>query len=292
MSQLVSSLRYRLKALAQFLLSSQIYISFCALASFWQTGLWLVLAPPLAYTVFLFFSSMALYLLHRYLSTVRQVLPEQWRFRLFARSMPDILWLLPLSALLAFCAAFFLSWQSWYILSVLVFLSLLYVLPLFRAGRRGRDFPQLKAPWLACTWSALTISPYLSEYEQQRISWGSSELWLLFLERAVFVYSLILILDWRDRQLDASQQVATLSNSLERGTWLWVLALLLLLWFGLSALLYPPLLLLLSLATGFLALFLAFYVSARKEVHEYIYSFGVDGLLLLQALFFALYRLL
>lgn len=97
----------------------------------------------------------------------------------------------------------------------LAMLSALYVLPVLPKGRRLRDLPWLKAPYLAFIWAMLTVWPLLLESDKY-----PADVWAVLAERSLFVCLLIFILDWRDRHFDQSQGLKTWANTRSPSAWL------------------------------------------------------------------------
>lgn len=270
-----------LRKLFNFLLYSNIYIAFCALAATWQTAYLLDL--PLSYSApiypFVFFATWLIYALHRLLS-LRKLPPALRieRFQVIGHYQKHI-WLYALFAALASTWFFFqLRWESQLALSVPALLSLGYVLPfLGKQKRRLRDIHFIKIFLIALVWAMVTgLLPAL----EAGVSLQRS-VWLLVLERGCFVFAITLPFDIRDLELDQKNQVQTLPAVLGIRQTLYLAWGLLAVAGIIAAFLYPPLqagALLLSLLIS--ALLIGY---APQQKQDYYFTALIDGLLWLQA---------
>ncbi len=161
-------------------------------------------------------------------------------------------------------------------------LSMAYVLPLFRGGKRLRDLGYLKIFLIAFVWAWVTV--LLPVLESPAVYWTYSI--PLFLERMLFIFAITIPFDVRDLKIDAHTSVTTLPALL--GTKKAIRLALVALFFAFlltvfqwaTALFYDQMQL---FAMGFFYLITAILVSrSDKMQHDYYFSGVIDGLMLLQ----------
>lgn len=98
-------------------------------------------------------------------------------------------------------------------------ISLLYVLPIFIKNKRLRDFNYIKIFLVSISWAILcaTIPAYQS-------SVLPLDHFLIFLEKAFFIFAITLPFDYRDRKVDQLNQVKTLAHLFEQKIHLFIIA--------------------------------------------------------------------
>ncbi len=82
-------------------------------------------------------------------------------------------------------------------------ISLAYIIPFSRKGKRLRDFPFIKVFLISFTWAWVTVIVPLWEIR-------SVGIWWLFFERFFFILAITLPFDIRDISLDKAQRTKTL----------------------------------------------------------------------------------
>jgi len=191
-----------------FLLYGNFWIAFAAAFLCWQTcflltgNLNLGLLP-----YFVFTATISLYATHRLVSLAR-LKSGQWqeRFRVIAK---DKAWIAlyaaffgSLSAFLFFFVPRAIQWS----LCLPALISILYVVPVIKGGKRIRDIHYLKIFLIALVWAWITVYlPAKSLHLHHQLS-----TYLLFLERFFFIFAITLPFDVRDLLLDDAQAVKTL----------------------------------------------------------------------------------
>jgi len=196
------------QAIFRVLLYSNIWIALAALCLTWQTELLLlghIRLRPLH--GFIGFGTIFIYATHRLVSLGR--LPRQdWqeRFIYFARGQK---WLYIYAVLALLITLFFFYWLTPKIQMLLLLpggLSLAYVFPMLRGGRRVRDIHFVKIFMIALVWTWLTVLiPAIDLGQFHAWSVGG-----MSIERLCFIFAITLPFDIRDLLMDSQQEVKTL----------------------------------------------------------------------------------
>ncbi|MEM7104167.1 MAG: hypothetical protein AAF502_13600 [Bacteroidota bacterium] len=246
---------------------------------------YLLFFSPLELTplVFLIFcSTLVIYALHRLigLPKVQDFLTVERYKVIFERKYH--IWVYAIMAIIGGAYCFFkVSFSVQIALVAPAAISLLYVLPILGGKRnlRLRDFNMIKIYLIAIVWAYVTV--LLPAIELETI-W-SPKTWLMFIERALFVFAITLPFDIRDLKVDKHTEVNTIparigiQNTI-RLAWacLGVFSVLAIINYGL--LISIPLLVS-AISTG---VFVYFSAPGR---HDYFYSGLLDGTMTLQFLF-------
>ncbi|MEN0002974.1 MAG: hypothetical protein AAF798_02475 [Bacteroidota bacterium] len=271
--------------LIDLLLYGNFWIAAAASAMCLQTQ-WLLTGQlhwnPLVF--FVFSATLCLYALHRIVG-LQKVKPFQdhGRYLVIARFKYHIL-VYAILGLLGSAYFFFQLQQPIQLALVLPsILSIAYVIPILGRKRRLRDFHFIKIFLIALVWAWITVGvPGIN----QQLSW-SLHLWLMTVERALFIFAITLPFDIRDLQIDQFTSVKTLPQQLGVKGTKWLALTLLTLAFGASLLNYQidayTLKNLLALTLSYL-LALACNLLADRIQHDYFFTGLVDGLMLIQCL--------
>lgn len=191
----------------RFLLYSNCWIAIAALSLSLQTEFLLLGAFSLRpLHGFIFFGTIFIYATHRLVS-LQRIRRKDWQERFFyiARGQK---WLYAYALLSLLIALAFYVWLSPKIRVLLLLpglLSLAYVFPVLRGGRRIRDIQFIKIFLIAVVWVWLTVLvPALDLHlERQMVIRTMS------LERLCFIFAITLPFDIRDLLLDSQQSVKT-----------------------------------------------------------------------------------
>lgn len=184
----------------------------CAAAMTLQTQLVLIgdsRWTPLVGLVF--FSTLFLYAIHRIvgLSKVKDFLDME-RFATIAKFKGHIF----LYAVVAGIGGLYCFWKIDTLLKILLFvpalISLGYVLPIFGKNRRLRDFNHIKIFLIAIVWAWITVVMVGVEAQGWQMSLQSKSIWILALERTLFIFAITLPFDIRDLEVDAQNGVRTI----------------------------------------------------------------------------------
>jgi 4-hydroxybenzoate polyprenyltransferase len=90
-------------------------------------------------------------------------------------------------------------------LTVFAFISIWYVIPIFENKKRLSDYPIIKIFMVALVWAALAVIIPLGE-----INIDLKIKSLLFLEKFMFIFALVIPFDIRDIEFDSSRNIKTI----------------------------------------------------------------------------------
>lgn len=107
-------------------------------------------------------------------------------------------------------AAWMCGWSVIGKLALAGMVSLAYVIPLFRKGKRLRDYNYIKIILIAIVWAYVSILPLQGHIP-------ITHLLLLFLERFIFVFTITLPFDVRDFGIDKLSNLITIPKILGEG---------------------------------------------------------------------------
>ncbi len=194
------------------LLYGNFFIAFCAVAMTFQTELLLYKQLEWTFLIgFVFFSTLFLYAIHRIvgLKKVRPFL-DKYRYGTIYKFRTHIKIYAFIGGLGAFYFFFFLSFNNHLLVSIPAILSLGYVLPFVQGEKRLRDLDYLKIFLIAIVWAIITVMMPIFE----RTTSLNFSHFVIFLERAIFVFAITLPFDIRDLKVDAHIAVKTIPSSL------------------------------------------------------------------------------
>lgn len=264
-------------------LYSNLWIALCAVAMVVQTEL--VLLQQLrwsAYAAFVFSATLFTYALHRIVG-LQQVAAfrDKGRFLVISNFKYHIV----IYAVVAGGASlyFFLQMAWWAQLALVIpaLLSLGYVLPIFGKHRRLRDFNFIKIFLIALVWSWVSVLIPAIDCGQA----FSVPLLVMMLERSLFIFAITLPFDIRDWTIDQHTKVRTIPRLLgqqrtKQLAYLNIVVMLAAVQFNIASGWYPAPIL---WAFGLSALVTAGFIYATSEQrHDYFYTAGVDGMMILQ----------
>ena len=241
------------------------------------------------YMWFIFCATLLLYAVHRIIGMAKvSAFEEKGRFRVIRQYRSHIILYGVLAALgtLYFFWLLDLSVQLWLIVPVM--LSMGYVLPVFGAGRRLRDFHMIKIFLIAAIWAVLTTSipveVITSIGAEVMDTWQSV---LIFAERFLFILAITIPFDIRDIQVDRRTELRTLPAilGLERSRHIALLCLgisFLLNWWAFQSATYPGFQFLPHLAAY--AITGALIVRSRPHEDDLYYSGMLDGTMVILVL--------
>ena len=271
-----------LKKLVRFLIFSNIYISLCASAL--GGGSFIILDPknysiPLPVILFLFCATLFVYNFnflfiksHAFQSQEKQEWIETH---------------LTLIRLMVICSAVVISLATVYftppflllVLLPLGILSLFYSFPFKTHSFSLKKIPLLKVFLISFVWSAATVALPAEESHHYLFS---MEVVLLFIERMFFILALAIPFDIRDYELDKGSNILTIPGSIGVSRSKMLSVLLLLLYFGITALFECSTSILLArLATTVLGSIIIYRI--KKTSSEYYYMALIDGMMIVQS---------
>lgn len=263
-----------------FLLYSNIYIAFCAVAMTAQTlyvfDINIKTSPALLGLVF--FSTLVIYALHRLvsLSKVDKSL-EVERFNVIGTYQQHIQVYAGLGILGGAICFFFLNRSTQYALVLPALLSLGYVIPFMGNKKlRLRDVHFIKIFLIAIVWSYVTV---LLPFLEFGIPIDFRALGIL-LERMLFIFVITLPFDLRDWEIDKKNQVRTIPATIGVKNTLRLAFFVLLIWCWLVFQIYTlPIALALFISGISTGVFV--YYSPRQK-HDYYFTALMDGTMILQ----------
>jgi 4-hydroxybenzoate polyprenyltransferase len=266
--------------LINFLLYSNIYIAFCAVAMTAQTlyvfDINIKTSPALLGLVF--FSTLVIYALHRLvsLSKVDKSL-EVERFNVIGTYKRHIQIYAGLGIVGGAVCFFFLNPPTQYALVIPALLSLAYVIPFMGNKKlRLRDVHFVKIFLIAIVWSYVTV---LLPFLEHEIAIGIRELGVL-LERILFIFVITLPFDLRDWEIDQKNQVRTIPATIGVKNTLWLALFILVIWAVLVFQIYTLAITVALFISGISTGILVYYSPQQK--HDYYFTALMDGTMILQ----------
>ena len=161
------------------------------------------------YVLFVGSSTLLLYSLHRIIGIKKsESYANQGRFAIIIKYKSHLIVYSILSAIYCLYAYYTFDWTRRLLLIIPTILSLSYSLPIFLGGKRLRDFHWIKIFLIAICWAVITCTIPL--YELQIYS--NTELYLLTIERCLFIFAITIPFDIRDRKIDLINNVKTLAT--------------------------------------------------------------------------------
>jgi len=190
-------------------LYSNIFIAFCALALLWSSQLMAtskVVAVP--YDGLVFFASLFIYGAHRLVGIHKLKANKVNERHEFIQKIEPLVILLGSIGLVGAVFMFFgLSTMQQVLLIIPGLISLAYIIPFSRKGKRLRDYSFIKVFLIAFTWAWVTVIVPLWEIR-------SDGIWWLYFERFFFILAITLPFDIRDLELDKVQKTLTIPGVL------------------------------------------------------------------------------
>lgn len=266
------------------ILYSNLWIGLCALSMVLQTDFFLYGHFVFtSYAGLVFTATLFLYAIHRIVG-LKKVKPFQnnGRYLVISTFKSHI----SIYAFLAGAASFFfflqLSIGVQISLVIPAILSLGYVLPVWGNKRRLRDFNFIKIFLIAIVWAWVTVLLPALEAEKSI----DLTICLMTIERACFIFAITLPFDIRDIHIDQHTGVKTIPNTIgiQCSKYLAIATLLFML-----ALVYSNFQLAFYSINAVVAFILSIFITygfvhfSEQEQHDYYYTAGVDGMMLVQA---------
>jgi len=180
---------------------------------------------------FIFFSTLGIYTLHRYLSFQRAgERPTTRRYEIVRQHPRTSLMAGGASALIAGVLGLRFISTIWPALLLALPITVFYLTPPAKGWRRLRDLPYLKNLWVALAWAVMTVIVPVTMFESEARAEGmehfcmmisdgiyprplnSTNLYLELVVRFLFTGCIALLFDLRDVALDRSQGVRTIAG--------------------------------------------------------------------------------
>jgi hypothetical protein len=273
------------KASLRHLVYSNVYIALLAVAALWQASVLLqtTLSGPLIGLVF--FATLAHYNLDRLLEYQQFAKSTQVRLQWLQQRKGALALFTGLSGA---AAAYCLSLQTTAVIRWVALLVMVAVgYSLFFGGFKKQGVLSwagiFKPLLIGFVWMGMgpaLLLIHLQEPLTTQLPWLLSQL--------LFIAALCLPFDWRDRQQDQQKDIQSLALLLSERHFGWLILALLLLHWVLFNFSFPAFAMLLLPGTAF-SMGLCLYSLRRKK--EWLYVFGIDGLIGLQAISIGLQHL-
>lgn len=197
-----------LKTGLRFLLYSNFWIATAALCLTLQTEYLLLGELSLrSQHGFIFFGTIFIYAIHRLVS-LQRIQRKDWQERFFyiARGQKWLSGYAVFALLMALVFYYLLPLKIKGLLLLPGLLSVAYVFPVLKGGRRVRDLHFVKIFLIALVWAWLTV--WMPAFELHLSN--QSVVWFMGVERLCFIFAITLPFDIRDLLLDEQQSVKTL----------------------------------------------------------------------------------
>ena len=271
-----------LRKFVDLILYSNIWIGLCAVAQIQHTYLLVGADRGLDfYSGFLFAATLALYCLHRVIGIDRITeFTVSGRFKIITRYKQHIVVYGILGLLGAIVAFLFLPLKAWALIAIPAVISVAYVLPLGKSGKRLRDYPVIKIFLIALNWSMLTaFVPVILYADSVGVGWAL----LILLERVLFTFALTIPFDIRDVTVDVPSEIRTIPQILgirkSKLVGMICIAASTILALGLiAAQVYPQFYIIPVIVYGLIAS--AVIRAAREERTDYYFAGLVDGVMI------------
>jgi hypothetical protein len=269
---------YTLKIFQLFFFANY-YIAFCAAFLSFQvfflmgTVNYLTLAE-------IFFCTNAIYLLHNILGS--SFIPDSYtntRILFLKKNYRILLFLFLISFLIAVILFFCMTKEGQIIILLILIPSIAYVYPLF-GNKRLRDIPYLKVFLTSFIWTVLTVLLPFSTIDNG----FNANLNLLLLEKFFFLFSLSLLFDVRDIELEKKSGVSTFASKFGKRATVLLAVLFQSVWLALNWLHYS--FAICAAMTFVYLVFVALSILCMKQQRDLYYIVILDGIMLFQPLMF------
>lgn len=240
-----------------------------------------------ALVLFIFFATLAVYALHRIIGLFRlQNFLEEGRYKIIHQFKSHIWAYAILSVSLGAYFFFQLSFDIQLVIVLPALFSLGYIIPFVGLGQqrklRLRDYGGLKIFLVAFVWAFVTV--LLPIWNAQGI-YINTNLFLLFLERFIFVFAITLPFDIRDVEVDLFNNVKTIPTIIGVSNTIYLANALLIIFMVLAWINYgrmSPFVLVALVLSGITTMWLVAHSPKRKD--DYYFSGALDGTMILQTL--------
>jgi len=279
----------RIKKLLEFILFTSIFVAGCAVAFCMETNI--LLGLPLnnfSFYCFVFGATIVQYNLHYLVKKVAA--KDSARLRWSQRNKNIHVILLIAGSVLILFSLFSFHLEHFFILFVLGCVSFLYSFPFlpFAKKRRIKDYGFLKITTLALLWTLVTVWFPVSGH-----AYDTGLFIFVFIKRLLFMFILCLLFDMRDIEVDNSENIKTLAVVLGHKKSYTLSYLLLFVFVLLSIAQYfyfPQMRFLIPMILSAAATLVTIEITKRSN-SDFVYLAGIDGMMLLQAMFVYLFSL-
>ena len=195
------------KKILDFYLYSSIHIALAATSLVVQSYILLDLKINIHYILFIFFGTLFLYIMHNIKGT-EESSQEVIRDKIAIISkLKSLLWILAGIAIVVLIYNLFLLKLTTIIyLSILGFISIWYVVPVFGKQKRLRDYSLIKIFLIALVWATLSFIPLTGKEISFKV------MALLFLQNYLYIFALTIPFDIRDCEYEKHKGLKTIPS--------------------------------------------------------------------------------
>lgn len=278
-----------LKALGNFYLYSSLHISLCAGLLTIESYKVLDSQINFYFVLFISLATMSVYSVHRLIGMDKvKAFADQGRYKVIRKFKNHILVYFLLSTLASLYFLYQLDYNTLLSFIIPFFLTALYVIPVFKKGKRLRDLAFIKIFIIAFVWAWMTwIIP-------AEIDWNTIVLFL-FIERILFFIAITIPFDIRDLEVDKTVDVKTLVHVMKlKGSKYVAISLLAISFFIISYLLFQNLIAnayWIALSISYLIAGILIWYSNQKK-GDWYYSGLIDGLIGIRIILLCLFSMI
>lgn len=229
-----------------------------------------------------FFATLFLYALHRLVGLEKvKEFTDKGRYKVIATFKSHILVYAAIGGLGALYCFFIAETSVQLALVIPGLVSMAYVIPFLGKKRRLRDLGSIKIYLIALVWAWVTV--VLPALEVNKIN--DPAVWMMIVERALFIFAITLPFDIRDLKVDAHNEVSTIPAKIgipktKRLALYTLLIMLLFAYWNVQIGFYPNLAGYALLISGITTYALVHF--SDKTNHDYYYTGLMDGTMLVQ----------
>lgn len=267
----------------RFLTYTNLFIAVCAAFATWQTFIIIQKPINLNLIALAFFGTLATYNFQRLIKISKYQKFENSR-RTWVLDNKKTIWAITFISFL-FSIVFFLEIVS---LKIIGFLAIGLAFAIFYAVKPGfglsrlRDIPFAKTFFVGLVWSIISAGMPCIFYDlnYQKIA-------LIMIQQFLFITAITIPFDIRDIEMDKVHGVRTFATHFGEKVSIYISTAFLLLSFFIDFLLFEKFDLNVSLFSGLLIsgfIVLLFIFKTKKTNHEYFWSIGLDGSIMLQTI--------
>jgi 4-hydroxybenzoate polyprenyltransferase len=271
------------KRITEFILFSSIFIAACAVALCIETNLLLHLPlNTISFYCFVFGATLAQYNLHYLVKKSAVENSQRLAWSLRNKSLHKIL--LSIGVILILFSFLSFRLHHFIILGIIGAIAFLYSFPVIPLGKKKRikDYGFVKIITLALIWTLVTVW-----FPVVNFSFEKNIFAFVFLKRFVFMFVLCLLFDVRDIEIDREEHINTVAVILGKKKSYYVAYISLLVFIILSLIQFyffdDKGVLIAMLLSAVITFFTV--ECTRRTNSDFIYLAGIDGMMLLQALF-------
>jgi 4-hydroxybenzoate polyprenyltransferase len=200
-----------IRAIVNFYIYSSLHISLAASLFVLEVFVLLRIDIDWNYILLVFSATMFIYSIHRVIGLKKvEDKSSSGRYKIIKTFKSHIIFYACISLVGIACIGVLLPIEYYYFLIPLGVISLLYTLPVFGQGRRLRDIGYLKIFLIAFVWAYIALGHNLNDHMLDR----KLIVYLILLERFLYILAVTLPFDIRDIEIDQKISVNTIPSYL------------------------------------------------------------------------------